>query len=83
MKLINLNDILSGDVTGFAVERGGMLLADTVASTASDAAIAALCDAGFEVIGGCQTPGCKCMESALKQFIPDAVLVEVCIRRAK
>ena len=81
--MISLAEILGGDASGFAIERGGILLVDTVASTAIDAIQAALLDAGFEVESNCDAPGCNCMELILKRFVPDAVVVEVHIRGAE
>jgi len=76
-KPVNIADMISGNTTGFAIERNGVLQVQTVADTRDGAMICGLILAGNIVTSFCDKKGCDCFEKSFKKAIPDARVVEV------
>ena len=76
-KPTSLADILMGEATGFAVERDGIILVETVASTRQGSIANAVFIASGHLIDVCDVPGCDCQYRILSKVVPNARLIEV------
>ena len=76
-KPTSLADVFMGTATGFAVERDGIILVDTVASTRQGAIANAVFIASGHLIAVCDVPGCDCQDRILNKVVTNARVIEV------